>query len=97
MVVPYAAGGPSDTVARLLAEPMVRVLGQQVIVENVGGASGTIGAARVARAEPDGYTILLHTSAHATNTLMYRKLQFDAAADFTPIGRDHDRADDARG
>jgi tripartite-type tricarboxylate transporter receptor subunit TctC len=86
MVVPYAAGGPSDTVARLLAEPMTRVLGQQVIVENVGGASGTIGAARVARADPDGYTILLHTSAHATNTLLYRKLRFDAATDFVPVG-----------
>ena len=87
MVVPYAAGGPrSDTVARLLAEPMTRGLGQQVIVENVGGASGTIGAARVARADPDGYTILLHTSAHATNTLLYRKLRFDAAADFAPVG-----------
>ena len=96
MVVPYAAGGPSDTVARLLAEPMTRGLGQQVIVENVGGASGTIGAARVARADPDGYTILLHTSAHATNTLLYRKLRFDAAADFAPVA-DHDRADDGGG
>jgi tripartite-type tricarboxylate transporter receptor subunit TctC len=86
MIVPYAAGGPTDTVGRLLSEPMTRVLGQQVIVENVGGASGTIGAARVARADPDGYTILLHTSAQATNTLLYRKLKFDAATDFAPIG-----------
>ena len=86
MVVPYAAGGPSDTVGRLLAEPMTRTLGQQVVVENVGGASGTIGAARVAKADPDGYTLLLHTSAQATNTLMYRKLKFDAATDFAPIG-----------
>ena len=86
MIVPYAAGGPSDTVARLLAESMGRTLGQQVLVENVGGASGTIGAGRAARAEPDGYTLLLHTSAHATNTLLYRNLRFDAAADFEPIG-----------
>ena len=86
MVVPYAAGGPSDTVGRLLAEPMTRTLGQQVVVENVGGASGTIGAARVAKADPDGYTLLLHTSAQATNTLLYRKLKFDAATDFAPIG-----------
>ena len=86
MLVPYAAGGTSDTVARLLSEPMTRVLGQQVVVENVGGASGTIGAARVAKADPDGYTILFHTSAQATNTLLYRKLRSDAATDFEPIG-----------
>ncbi|HET6519946.1 MAG TPA: tripartite tricarboxylate transporter substrate-binding protein, partial [Geminicoccaceae bacterium] len=86
MIVPYAAGGPSDTVARLLAESMGQTLGQQVVVENVGGASGTIGAGRAARADPDGYTLLLHTSAHATNTLLYDNLQFDAATDFEPIG-----------
>ena len=60
MIVPYAAGGPTDTVARLINEPMTRSLGQQVVVENVGGASGTIGAARVAKADPDGYTLMLH-------------------------------------
>lgn len=86
LVVPYAAGGPTDTVARLIAEPMTRSLGQQVVVENVGGASGTIGAARVARAEPDGYTLLLHTSAQATNDLLYRKLAYGSREAFEPIG-----------
>ena len=74
LIVPYAAGGASDTVGRILAESMSQTFGQQVIVENVGGASGTIGAARVAKADPDGYTLLLHTPSHATNTLLFRKL-----------------------
>ncbi|MGO7036324.1 Bug family tripartite tricarboxylate transporter substrate binding protein, partial [Rhizobium ruizarguesonis] len=60
MVVPFAAGGPTDTVARLVAESMSKDLGQQIVVENVGGAGGTLGAGRVASADPDGYTILLH-------------------------------------
>ena len=60
MVVPFAAGGPTDTVARLIAGPMSKTLKQQVIVENVGGAGGTIAANRVAKAAPDGYTILIH-------------------------------------
>ena len=60
MIVPFAAGGPTDTVGRLVAEAMTRELGQQVIVENVGGAGGTLGAARVAKAEPDGYTLLMY-------------------------------------
>src|SRR6185436_15518463 len=66
MVVPFAAGGPTDTVARLVAEVMTRDLGKQVLVENVGGAGGTLGAARVAKAAPDGYTILLHHIGMAT-------------------------------
>lgn len=86
MIVPYAAGGPTDTVARLINEPMTRSLGQQVVVENVGGASGTIGAARVAKADPDGYTLMLHTSAQATNDLLYRKLPYGSHAAFAPIG-----------
>jgi tripartite-type tricarboxylate transporter receptor subunit TctC len=86
MIVPYAAGGATDTVGRILAESMSQTLGQQVIVENVGGASGTIGAARVAKADPDGYTILLHTPSHATNTLLFRRLPYDPNADFQPIG-----------
>ncbi len=77
MIVPFAAGGPTDTVARLVAEPMTRVLGQQVIVENVGGAGGTLGAARVAKADPDGYTILLHHIGQATSASLYRKLPYD--------------------
>ena len=86
LMVPYAAGGPTDTVARLVAEPMTRALGQQVIVENVGGASGTIGAGRVAKADPDGYTLLLHTSAQATNDLLYRKLAYGSREAFDPLG-----------
>src|SRR4051812_6029341 len=60
IVVPFAAGGPTDTVTRLVAEAMSKDLGQQIVVENVGGAGGTLGAARVASAEPDGYTLLVH-------------------------------------
>ena len=86
LIVPYAAGGPSDTVGRLLAESMSETLGQQVIVENIGGASGTLGAARVANADPDGYTLLLHNNTHATNTLLYRKLPYDPDTAFAPIG-----------
>jgi tripartite-type tricarboxylate transporter receptor subunit TctC len=86
LMVPYAAGGASDTVGRILAESMTQTLGQQVIVENVGGASGTIGAARVAKADPDGYTLLLHTPSHATNTLLFRKLPYDPKTAFQPIG-----------
>jgi tripartite-type tricarboxylate transporter receptor subunit TctC len=86
MIVPFAAGGPTDTVARLIAEPMTRTLGQQVIVENVGGAGGTLGAARVAKAEPDGYTLLLHHIGMATSATLYRKLPFNALEDFEYIG-----------
>ena len=67
MIVPFAAGGPTDTVARLVAESMTETLGQQVIVENVGGAGGTLGARRAAQAEPDGYTLLLHHIGMATS------------------------------
>ncbi len=86
MIVPYAAGGATDTIGRILAESMSQTLGQQVIVENVGGASGTIGTGRVAKADPDGYTLLLHTPSHATNTLLFRRLPYDPNADFQPIG-----------
>lgn len=86
LVVPYSAGGPTDTVARLVAEPMSRVFGQQVIVENMGGASGTIGAGQVARAGADGYTLMLHTSAQATNDLLYKKLAYGSREAFQPLG-----------
>lgn len=86
MVVPFAAGGPTDTVARLVAQSMSKTLGQQVVVENVGGAGGTIGAARVAKADPDGYTILLHHIGQATAATLYRKLSYDAKVDFAPVG-----------
>jgi tripartite-type tricarboxylate transporter receptor subunit TctC len=86
MVVPYAAGGPTDTVARLIAQPMGTVLKQQIIVENVLGAGGTIAANRVAKAPPDGYTIFLHHVGHSTAPALYRKLPYDAINDFEPIG-----------
>jgi tripartite-type tricarboxylate transporter receptor subunit TctC len=86
MIVPFAAGGPTDTVARLLAAPMSKTLKQQVIVENVGGAGGTIAAARVAKASPDGYTILIHHIGMSTAPALYRKLSYDVMKDFEPIG-----------
>jgi tripartite-type tricarboxylate transporter receptor subunit TctC len=86
MVVPFAAGGPTDTVARLVAEVMSTDLGQQVLVENVGGAGGTLGAAQVAEAEADGYTLLLHHIGMATSATLYRQLPYDPAAAFAPIG-----------
>jgi len=86
VVVPFAAGGPTDTVARLLGVAMGKSLKTQLIVENVGGAGGTIGAARVAKAPPDGYTILLHNIGLATAPALYRKLSYDTVGDFEPIG-----------
>jgi len=86
MVVPFAAGGPTDTVGRLVAERMSEELGQQIIVENVGGAGGTLGAQQVADAEPDGYTILLHHIGMATAPTLYRELAFDPVTDFAPVG-----------
>ena len=86
IIVPFAAGGPTDTVARLLGGPMGQTLKQQIIVENVGGAGGTIGASRVAKAAPDGYTLFLHHIGHSTAPALYRKLPYDAVTDFEPIG-----------
>ncbi len=86
IVVPFAAGGPTDTVARLVAEVMSADLGQQVLVENVGGAGGTLGAAQVAEAEADGYTLLLHHIGMATSATLYRQLPYDPATAFAPIG-----------
>ncbi|MGC4391869.1 MULTISPECIES: tripartite tricarboxylate transporter substrate-binding protein [unclassified Agrobacterium] len=86
MVVPFAAGGPTDTVARLVAESMSKDLGQQIIVENVGGAGGTLGAGRVASADPDGYTVLLHHIGMATSATLYRKLAYDTLNAFEYVG-----------
>lgn len=86
VIVPFAAGGPTDTVARLVAQSMSKTLGQQVIVENVGGAGGTIGAARVAKADPDGYTVLLHHIGQSTAPALYRKLAYNTIDSFEPIG-----------
>src|SRR5215218_10541216 len=80
VMVPHAAGGPTDTVARLVAESMSRTLGQQLLVENAGGAGSTLGTARAARAEPDGYTLLLNHVAQATSATLYRKLSYDPTA-----------------
>jgi tripartite-type tricarboxylate transporter receptor subunit TctC len=86
IVVPFAAGGPTDTVTRLIAESMSKDLGQTVLVENVGGAGGTLGAGRVAKAEPDGYTLLLHHIGMATSATLYRKLPYDTLKGFEYIG-----------
>jgi len=86
IIVPFAAGGPTDTVARLVAQSMTANLKQQVIVENAGGAGGTIGANKVAKAKPDGYTLLLHHIGHTTAPSLYRKLPYDTLNDFEPIG-----------
>ena len=86
MVVPYPAGGPTDLVARLVGNRMSKELGQQIIVENVGGASGTIGATRVARAAPDGYTLLMHNITFASAPALYKNRTYDPLKDFSPIG-----------
>ena len=87
LIVPAAAGGPTDTVARLIAESMGRTLGQTVIVENIGGAGGTIGMARVAKAAPDGYTVAVWHIAHATAPALYDNLNYNVVDDFDHIGR----------
>jgi tripartite-type tricarboxylate transporter receptor subunit TctC len=87
VVVPAAAGGPTDTVARLIAEPMGRTLGQQLIVENAGGAGGTIGVGRVAKAPGDGYTLLVWHIGQSTAPSLYDNLRYDVFKDFDPIGR----------
>jgi tripartite-type tricarboxylate transporter receptor subunit TctC len=86
VIVPFAAGGPTDTVARLVAQSMGSTLKQQLIIENVGGAGGTIGAARAAKAAPDGYTLFLHHIGQSTAPALYRKLSYDAITSFEPIG-----------
>jgi len=86
MVVPFAAGGPTDVIARLTAEGMSKSLGQRVIVENVTGGGGTIAATRVARAAPDGYMLLIHHIGLATSATLYRKLAYDTKTAFAPVG-----------
>jgi tripartite-type tricarboxylate transporter receptor subunit TctC len=86
LVVPFAAGGSTDVVARIIGQKMSDDLGQQVIVENVAGAGGNLGADRVARAEPDGYTILMGTVAtHALNPLILKTKPYDPERDFAPV------------
>lgn len=86
MLVPFAAGGATDTVARVTAATMSKILGQTIIIENATGAGGTIAATRAARAEPDGYTILIHHIGISTAATLYRKLPYDTKTAFAPIG-----------
>lgn len=86
LVIPFAAGGSTDVVGRIVAERMSADLGQQVIVQNVGGAGGSLGATQVAEADPDGYTILMGTVAtHALNPLILKQKPYDPVADFAPV------------
>jgi tripartite-type tricarboxylate transporter receptor subunit TctC len=86
VVVPFAAGGPTDTVTRLVAQSMSKTPGQSVIVENVAGAGGTIGVEKVAKSKPDGYTLLLMHIGIATSVSLYRNLRYDPQKDLDPIG-----------
>jgi tripartite-type tricarboxylate transporter receptor subunit TctC len=86
MIVPFAAAGPGDIIARLVAEAMKKSLGQEIIVMNVGGAGGTIGTARVAAAKPDGYTILLGHVGQSTMSGLYKSLPYDPIESFETIG-----------
>jgi tripartite-type tricarboxylate transporter receptor subunit TctC len=84
--VPFAAGGPADVIARILANGMSKVLNQQFVVENTVGAGGTIGTAKVASSPPDGYSLLLMHISHAANVAFYSNLRYDPVKDFEPIG-----------
>src|SRR2546430_3214174 len=86
MIIPFAAGGPTDVLGRVLAQRMGEILGQQIVVENVGGAGGMTGSKRVADAAPDGYTMVLGTvGTHAQSQTMYKKPLYLAATDFAPV------------
>jgi len=86
IVVPFSAGGPTDTVTRLIAEPMSEELGQQIVVQNVEGAGGTVAAGEVAAARPDGYTVLMHHIGMSTAPSLYPDLAYDPLQDFKTIG-----------
>jgi tripartite-type tricarboxylate transporter receptor subunit TctC len=86
MIIPFAAGGPTDVLGRMVGQRMGEVLGQQIIIENVGGAGGMTGGLRVAQAPADGYTIELGTvGTHAQNQTLYKRPLYNASADFTPV------------
>ena len=87
LIVPFAAGGPTDSIARLISVPMGQALGQTVVVENVPGAGGTIASTKVARAAPDGYTIYIHHMGMATAEALYDKLPYDPMTSFEYIGQ----------
>lgn len=86
MMIPFAAGGPTDTVGRLVAESMAKTLGKTIVVENLAGAGGTRASGQLAKADPDGYTILLHHIGMSTAPSLYRKLAFNPLTDFETIG-----------
>jgi tripartite-type tricarboxylate transporter receptor subunit TctC len=86
MIVPFAAGGPSDAIARLVAQSMAGTLKQQVVIENVAGAGGTTGAARLAKADPDGHTVLIHHVALAAGASLYKTLPYDTLSDIETVG-----------
>jgi tripartite-type tricarboxylate transporter receptor subunit TctC len=87
LMVPFAAGGPTDIVSRIVAEPMSRTLGHQIIIENVVGAAGTTASTRAKRAAPDGYTLITgHMGTHAASVALYPNLAYNPATDFEPIG-----------
>ncbi|HYR18092.1 MAG TPA: tripartite tricarboxylate transporter substrate-binding protein [Myxococcales bacterium] len=87
LIVPFAAGGPTDVVARIVGDHMSRTLGQQLVVENVTGAGGTTGTTRAAQAAPDGYTIIMgHMGTHGAAPAVYPNLKYDPLKDFVPIG-----------
>ena len=86
MIVPFTAGGPTDVLARVLGQHMSQTLGQQIVIENVTGAGGTLGSVRVARAAPDGYTLVMgNIGTHAASVGLYKNLAYDPSADFAPI------------
>jgi len=86
LMMPYAAGGPGDTLTRIIGQGMGKVLGRVFLVENVAGAGGTLGTAKVAASAPDGYSLLMMHFGHAANTALYRNLRYDPIKDFEPIG-----------
>jgi tripartite-type tricarboxylate transporter receptor subunit TctC len=87
MVIPFAAGGPQDVLGRIIGQRLGEVLGQPIVIENVGGAGGMTGSVRVAQATPDGYTFVLGSvGTHAQNQTLYKKPLYNAATDFTPVG-----------
>jgi len=86
LICPYPPGGATDAISRIIQDAMSQSLGQQIVIENIGGAGGMIAAAKAARSAPDGYTILIHQVALAAGMTMYKNLSFDAEKDFTTIG-----------
>src|SRR3974390_2194647 len=86
VMMPYAAGGPGDVITRITAQGLNKVLGGQFIVENLAGAGGTIGTAKVAAAAPDGHALLVMHFGHAANAALYPNLRYDPVRDFEPIG-----------